>query len=293
METQTVHALWTVQQSVYPTAAVPIVNRANRTLAAAINHRTAEFMRLPSRKSWRQSQNHHFPLEHLSMATSRTIAIGDIHGCLDPFQQLLAALKITADDTLVILGDVTDRGPESRGVIERLLELRNECRLICITGNHEEMLLAAIDGAIPLQEWLQHGGAETLDSYGKGSAPSRLPREHIDFLRSWGDYHETPSHFYAHGNYLARKPLDQQPWHEMRWESLRNFLPRMHCSGKTAILGHTSNKQGEILNLGYLVCIDTYAHGGGWLTALEPETNEVWQANSDGEYREGALPPPE
>jgi serine/threonine protein phosphatase 1 len=221
---------------------------------------------------------------------SRIIAIGDIHGCLDPFERLLAAIQLDAQDTLVMLGDVVDRGPDSRGVIERLLTLRNKCRLICIMGNHEEMLLAAVDGTLPVQEWLQHGGAETLDSYGKGFAPSRLPTEHIEFLRSWGDYYETPMHFYAHGNYLPSKQLEQQPWHEMRWESLRNFLPKMHCSGKTAILGHTSNKQGEILNLGYLVCIDTYAHGGGWLTAFEPETKQVWQTNLSGDYREGELP---
>lgn len=227
------------------------------------------------------------------MPAPRTIAIGDIHGCLAPFEQLLTAIQVRSDDTLVILGDAVDRGPASRGVIERLLALRDECRLICIMGNHEEMLLAAVDGVIPVQEWLQHGGAETLDSYGKGFVPSRLPEEHVEFMRSWGDYHDTPMHFYAHGNYLASKPLDQQPWREMRWESLRNFLPRMHSSGKTAILGHTSNKQGEVLNLGYLVCIDTYCHGGGWLTAFEPDTKNVWQANIRGEYREGDLPLPE
>jgi serine/threonine protein phosphatase 1 len=226
------------------------------------------------------------------MATPRTIAIGDIHGCLEPFERLLTALQLDPEDTLVILGDVIDRGPDSRGVLERLLSLRAECRLVCILGNHEEMMLDTIDDAMFLQDWLMYGGSETLDSYGKGWAPDRLPVEHLDFVRSWGDYYETPSHFYAHGNYLARKPLDQQPWHEMRWESLRNFLPKLHCSGKTAILGHTSNKQGEIVNLGYLVCIDTYAHGGGWLTALEPETKKMWQANLSGEYREGELPAP-
>jgi serine/threonine protein phosphatase 1 len=227
------------------------------------------------------------------MNPSRTIAIGDIHGCIGPFEQLLNALQVTADDTIIILGDVVDRGPNSRGVIERLLALSSECQLFCILGNHEEMLLAAVDGLIHLQEWLQHGGAETLDSYGKGSVASQLPMDHIDFLRSWGDYYDTPSHFYAHGNYLPRKPLDQQPWQELRWESLRHVLPPMHCSGKTAVLGHTSNKQGRIVNLGYLVCIDTYAHGGGWLTALEPATNKVWQANIHGEYREDELPLPE
>lgn len=227
------------------------------------------------------------------MTPSRTIAIGDIHGCLGPLVQLLDALQLAPSDTLIILGDVIDRGPHSRGVIERLMTLRDQCQLCCIMGNHEEMLLAVVDGVIPLQEWLPHGGAETLDSYGLGSVPANLPPEHIDFLRTWADYYDTPSHFYAHGNYLSRTPFDKQPWHELRWESLRHTLPRMHCSGKTAVLGHTSNKQGEILNLGYLVCIDTYAHGGGWLTALEPATKKVWQANLQGDFREGELPLPE
>ncbi len=228
----------------------------------------------------------------MDMTTSRTIAIGDIHGCREPFERLLAALAPRAADTLIILGDVVDRGPDSRGVIERLLKLQEQCHLVCILGNHEEMMLDSIDNKMPLQDWLIHGGDATLDSYGKGWAPSRLPREHVDFLRTWGDYFETPAHFYAHGNYLARKPLDQQPWQEMRWESLRNFRPGTHCSGKTAVLGHTSNKQGEILNLGHLICIDTYAHGGGWLTALDAETGTVWQTNLRGEYREEVLPKP-
>lgn len=226
------------------------------------------------------------------MATPRTIAVGDIHGCRAPFEQLLATLAIRSEDTLVILGDVVDRGPDSRGVIEVLLKLKDKCQLVCITGNHEEMMLDVVDNKMPLQDWLAHGGDETLDSYGNGAAPARLPEEHIEFLRTWEDYYETPSHFYVHGNYLARKPLEQQPWHEMRWESLRNFRPGVHCSGKTAILGHTSDKQGEILNLGHLICIDTYAHGGGWLTAFEPETKKVWQTNIRGDEREGKLPPP-
>ena len=160
-----------------------------------------------------------------------------------------------------------------------------------ILGNHEQMLLDAVDGQIPLQDWLMYGGAETLDSYGKGAPLSVLPAEHVEFFRTWGDYYETPSHFFAHGNYLADTVLRDQPWEWLRWESLRNLLPRKHCSGKTAVLGHTSNKQGEILNLGYLVCLDTYCYGGYWLTALEPDTNRVWQANQRGELRESELPP--
>jgi serine/threonine protein phosphatase 1 len=226
------------------------------------------------------------------MTTPRTIAIGDIHGCRAPFEQLLSALALRPEDTLVILGDVVDRGPDSRGVIELVMELRDRCQLVTILGNHEEMMLYVVENEMALQDWLMHGGAETLDSYGHGSVPSQLPREHLDYLRTWGDYYETPSHFFVHGNYLAHKPLNQQPWHEMRWESLRDLMPGTHCSGKTAILGHTANKQGDILNLGHLICIDSYCHGGGWLTALEPETGKTWQTNIQGEFREGKLPQP-
>lgn len=227
------------------------------------------------------------------MTEPRTIAIGDIHGCSAALETLVAALEVTADDVVVVLGDAIDRGPDSRGVVDQLLALGDACRLVPILGNHEQMLLDAVDARIPLQDWLMYGGAETLDSYGKGAPLDKLPPEHVEFLRSWGDYFETASYFFAHGNYLAKIPLQDQPWEWLRWESLRNLLPTMHASGKTAVLGHTSNKQGEVLNLGYLVCIDTYAHGGYWLTALEPDSKRVWQANERGVLRESKLPAPQ
>lgn len=225
-------------------------------------------------------------------STPRTIAIGDIHGCYAALDKLLSMIDMQREDRLVVLGDVVDRGPQSRSVVERLLQLRDSCQLLPILGNHEQMLLDAVNGKATLQDWLTYGGGETLDSYGKGASLSVLPDEHIEFLRSWADYRETPGFFFAHGNYLADVKLSDQPWDWLRWESLRDLLPTCHLSGKTAILGHTSNKQGEILNLGYLVCIDTYCHGGGWLTALEPETGKVWQTNERGASREGQLPPP-
>lgn len=225
------------------------------------------------------------------MPLPRTIAIGDIHGCSRALRALLAALAVTERDVVVMLGDAIDRGSDSRGVIEQLLELQKRCRLVPILGNHEQMLLDAVDGEIPLRNWMQYGGDETLDSYGKGAPIDILPAEHVEYIRSWGDWYETPGHFFAHGNYLAERPLAHQPWEWLRWESLRNLLPLQHCSGKTAVLGHTSNKQGELVNLGYLVCIDTYCCGGYWLTALEPETGRVWQANEQGTVRGSLLPP--
>jgi len=224
------------------------------------------------------------------MAHGRTIAIGDIHGSGIALETLLAALSPNARDTIVMLGDAIDRGTNSRGVIEQLLALRQQCRLVPLLGNHEQMLLDVVDGRMPLQGWLIHGGAETLDSYGKDSALSGIQPEHLEFIRTWGDYHETATHFFAHGNYQYQKPLSEQVWEEMRWRSLKYFLPEPHISGKIGVLGHTSNKQGRVVNLGHLVCIDTYCHGGGWLTALDPDRSRLWQANDAGEIRQGELP---
>ncbi|MCA9234696.1 MAG: serine/threonine protein phosphatase [Planctomycetales bacterium] len=222
----------------------------------------------------------------------RTIAIGDIHGCATALAAMLEMFRPQAADTVVTLGDVIDRGPDSRGVVQQLLRLREQCRVVCILGNHEQMLLDAVEGLMPVQEWLHHGGAQALDSYGRGSGINSIDDEHVAFFRTWVDVFETPGEFFVHGNYWATRPLDRQPWRDLRWQSLHWHTPEPHRSGKTAVLGHTSNKQGRIVNLGHLVCIDTYCCGGGWLTALEPATGRVWQTQETGEGREGSLPAP-
>lgn len=204
---------------------------------------------------------------------------------------MIDGLAPEPDDVVVVLGDVIDRGPDSRDVIRQLLELQQRCKLVCIQGNHEQMLLDALDGRMAVQEWLIHGGAETLDSYGKGAGMLALADDHVEFLRSMGDVYETDSHFFAHGNYLPARPFDRQPWRDLRWQSLKWHTPEPHISGKTAVLGHTANKQGQIVNLGHLICIDTYCHGGCWLTAFDASSGRVWQATEAGAFRESALPP--
>ena len=221
----------------------------------------------------------------------RTIAVGDVHGCNTALKTLVNGLQLTPLDTVIFLGDVVDRGPDSRDCIDQIIALGERCRVECIQGNHEQMMLDAIDGTMPIQEWLVHGGAETLDSYGKGFGVGSLKGEHVEFLRSWGDVVECPTHFFAHGNYLASRPLTRQPWRDLRWQSLKWHTPDAHVSGKTGVVGHTANKQAEILNLGHLVCIDTFCHGGGWLTGFDVTTGRVWQANESGEFQATDLPP--
>src|SRR5262249_57711237 len=76
--------------------------------------------------------------------TGRTIAIGDIHGCPDALAALIDAVAPGRDDTIVTLGDYIDRGPNSRGVLDRLLRLAGQCRLVPLLRNHEEALLDAL-----------------------------------------------------------------------------------------------------------------------------------------------------
>jgi serine/threonine protein phosphatase 1 len=215
----------------------------------------------------------------------RTIAIGDIHGCLAALETLLAAIRPQSDDTLVLLGDYVDRGPNSRGVIERLLLLQEQCRLVPLLGNHDEMLLRVYDGQRQIYvDWLLYGGSATLESYDT-TQPEDIPATHIEFLRGCRLYYESERHFYVHGSYLAELPLEGQPRQTLLWESIKSCRPGPHCSGKTAVLGHSSQKTGEILDLGYLKCIDTWCYGQGWLTALDVPGGGIWQADKNGEIR--------
>ena len=217
------------------------------------------------------------------MMRARTIAIGDIHGCAAALAAVLAAIEPAERDTLVFLGDYVDRGPDSRGVIEQVLGLDKKCRVVPLLGNHEVMFLDALEKGPEGGGWLQYGGSETLASY--DWAIGNIPLSHLDFLKGLKRYHETATHFFVHANYIADIPLAEQPDYVLFWEHLFASLPARHESGKTAIVGHTAQRSGEINDLGHVVCIDTYCHGGGWLTALDVDTGEVWQADKQGRMR--------
>lgn len=215
----------------------------------------------------------------------RVIAIGDMHGCSAALDAVLAEVAPGPDDLVVTLGDYIDRGPDSRGVIERLLSLRKKTELVSILGNHEEMLLSILDGHhYMLGDWLAFGGLATLDSY-ETENPADIPDEHVEFLRCCVPVVELPTHFFVHASYLPRKPLAKQPAEVLRWESLRERVPKPHRSGKTCVCGHTSQRSGDVLYSEHLVCIDTWVYGKGWLTALDVYSGRLWQANQDGQLR--------
>jgi serine/threonine protein phosphatase 1 len=215
----------------------------------------------------------------------RTIAIGDIHGCSEILAALIEAIRPGTEDTVVALGDFIDRGPDSRGVLDRLIELAGRCRFVPLQGNHEELLLDALNDLGNLGKWLTLGGADTLRSYGwiPGIARSRLtdwiPKSHRTFLRSCRPYYETQTHVFVHAGYVPELPMEAQSGLALRWRTTDAGTVRPHCSGKTAIVGHTPQISGQVLDLKFLVCIDTNCWRGGPLTALDTTTRTIWQVD--------------
>jgi serine/threonine protein phosphatase 1 len=215
----------------------------------------------------------------------RTIAIGDVHGCSAALDALLEAIRPRPDDCIVTLGDYINRGPDSRGVIERLIDLEKRCRLVALLGNHDQTLLDVRSGKYPIEWLLDMGGIATLNSYGAGRDLDLIPEQHYRFVCRCLNYFETDTHIFVHANYFSDTPMDEQHVGVLLWESVRTMTPGPHDSGKTVIAGHTSQKNGEILDLGHVKVIDTYCYGGGWLTALDVLTEEVWQADREGNMR--------
>ena len=220
---------------------------------------------------------------------SRTIAIGDIHGCATALDRLLSEIKPTQNDTIIGLGDYVDRGMESSRVIEMLIDLVSRCRLVPLIGNHEIMMYKALQGnQKDFEFWYQHGGSATLASY--GGSLQRIPQHHLTFLSHCLRYFETETHFFVHANYDEDTPLPEQTDDVIFWQHVNDYPPGLHVSGKVAFVGHTPQTDGEVLDYGHLKVIDTFCYGDQWLTAVDVHSGEILQANNQGQFRLDQLP---
>lgn len=188
------------------------------------------------------------------------------------------------DDRIIPLGDFVDRGLDTKGVLDQLIALGQHCQLVPILGNHDEMMLNARESQADFRFWLECGGESALASYGATGQLNLIPGQHVQFLANCYPYYETSSHIFLHANYQPELPLAQQDTATIRWLSLRDSMPpRRHCSGKTVVVGHTPHA--EILLRDYLVGLDTGVWKGGWLSAMDVVSGQVWQVNERGEKR--------
>ncbi len=221
----------------------------------------------------------------------RVLAIGDIHGCFRALTTLAIAACIEHDDVLVTIGDYVDRGPNSNAVLDWLIARSQQGKLVALRGNHELMMLRARDDPGRIEDWLANGGVATLLSYsplGDAGNLGDVPDKHWQFLEeSCRDWFETESHFFVHANAYPDMDLGEQPEFMLFWEQFND--PSPHKSGKIMVCGHTPQKSGRPKNVGHAVCIDTWAHGRGWLTCLDVSTGQYWQSNEQGEHRTGSL----
>jgi serine/threonine protein phosphatase 1 len=217
----------------------------------------------------------------------REFVIGDIHGCLRSLNGLLEIIQPQKADTIVFLGDYIDRGPSSCAVLDTIIELNQKCTIVTLLGNHEKMLLESREDNATFKEWLTQGGRATLRSYAYGDfglGMDAIPNSHWRFLSDrLLDYWETDCHIFVHASLDPDLEMNEQPDFLLFWQPFTD--PTNHKSGKQIICGHTSQKSGWPAVFGGGICIDTYAHGGGWLTCFEIGTQQFIQTNERGERR--------
>lgn len=201
---------------------------------------------------------------------TRTYAIGDIHGCLDKLIRLMALCYADAGERpakFIFVGDYIDRGPDSQGVVEYLNALQKDRPddVICLMGNHEDMLLAAIDAPDWEENWLRNGGLQTLQSYGVATV-ANIPHDHIDWMRNLPKFHDDGLRFFVHAGIHPSRPLDRQDEHDFLW--IREpFFASTKDFGRLIVHGHTPLKTGRPDIHPNRLNLDTAAVYGGPLTA--------------------------
>ena len=215
---------------------------------------------------------------------SRTIAIGDIHGCATALDALLTEIQPTQQDTVIGIGDYVDRGMESARTIDVLINLVSKTKFVPLIGNHELMMYHGLYGEKnDLEYWYQHGGNATVASY--GGRTENIPQHHLAFLSHCVRFFETDTHFFVHANYEPNVMLAEQPDEVIFWKHLKVSVPPPHANGKIAVVGHTPQPDGDVLNLGHILGIDTYCYGVQWLSAVDVDSGMIWQANNRGNLR--------
>jgi serine/threonine protein phosphatase 1 len=217
------------------------------------------------------------------------IAIGDIHGCAKTLDALLEQLSPQEDDHLVFIGDYIDRGPDSKGVIDRLMTLSESVPCTFLRGNHEVFLLNHYDGNWHDDEvWYLNGGRQTMKSYTDGTGGEVLPESHLQFIRDTKLYLDTEDFFFVHAGLQPHISVAEN----LRHPSEKTFLwDRSHFSArflvweKAVVCGHTPHP--EPINHRQLISIDTgcvyYMYPGmGRLCAVRLPEREFVMVNYVG-----------
>ena len=244
----------------------------------------------------------------------RTYAIGDIHGALDKLSAAHALIEADRRATgdarapVVHVGDLVDRGPDSRGVIDFLLRgIAAGAPWIAVKGNHDRMFTGFLDdpdshdpGLREGLHWIDPrlGGDRTLASYGVGGAGERMlfdlheealaavPPAHVAFLKGLPTNHRRGGALFVHAGIRPGVPLAAQSEDDLLWIR-RAFLDDPGDHGVLVVHGHTPVD--AVTHYGNRLNIDTGAGYGRALAAVVIEGARVWRLGPGG--REPVLPP--
>lgn len=209
--------------------------------------------------------------------STRLIAIGDIHGCDKILQTVLSSIEPKRDDTFIFLGDLCNRGPNTKGVFDLIFDLEKTSDVHFVMGNHEEMVVAALMGSSDHNFWCKFGGLQMLQSFGVEKA-NQIPRRYLNTIVNMRDYIETDDFIFIHASYDPSLAMETQEGQVLRWEKNRGSLK--HNSGKRVVCGHTPQK--EVLVTDAYICLDTGCgvQPPSRLTALDLKSGTLWQATS-------------
>lgn len=204
------------------------------------------------------------------MESERLFIVGDIHGCLDPLKRMMDKIDWRPEeDGLIFLGDYIDRGVDSKGVVDYIIEISNSSPLVqCLMGNHENILLDFLNSGDP-RLLLLNGGITTLESYQveeKGEKEALIPAEHVAFFESLFLYIELDEYYVVHAGFRPGVEVEKQATEDLIW--IREpFIFSDYDFGKKVIFGHTP--LAEPLVMDNKIGLDTGAVYGNKLTCLE------------------------
>ena len=209
--------------------------------------------------------------------TKSMFAIGDVHGCAEELRALIQKLPLRRDSLVVFLGDYIDRGPDSRGVVDTILELQQYCRVVCLLGNHELMLREFLDGSDPrrVARFIYNGGSATLASYADHDGVFVMPQDHREFYEGLRYHHIEGEYCFVHAGLPTNVEDIDIAVHgeEMVWMRHRPGMPEPNFS-KIVVHGHSAIESIDIQPR--RINLDTACVYGRRLTALEMNTHEMW-----------------
>ncbi len=225
----------------------------------------------------------------------RIYAIGDIHGRCDLLDMLLTQIEADdlgrepSDTKLIFLGDLVDRGPDSKGVIERLMALRSGSPNVrFLMGNHEELLILAYEGDRRATGLFNRvGGKDTLLSYGVSAQAydeadldqlstliaAHVPASHIDFLRSFEDWIQAGDYLFVHAGIRPGYSVEEQEPSDVRWIR-KEFTQNTDDHGVMVVHGHSIAEEIDVQP--NRIGIDTGAYATDRLTAIGIEGSQCW-----------------